>query len=106
MVNMVDYLLNQLGDILAQYSVPKFLINKIKSWAKDLGFWALDLNWKIAEPYTPLRYDEEFKGIAAGSNGKVDYDDLRRINMIPELTQAACTIVGAWGPATLDSHLL
>jgi hypothetical protein len=37
----------------------------------------LDLNWKIAAPYTPLRYEEEFKGIAAGSNGKVDFDRLR-----------------------------
>jgi len=46
------------------------------------------------------------QGIADGSAGKVDYDLLRRINMIPEITQAACTVLGAWGVATENNTLL
>lgn len=103
---MYDYLLGQLGTFLRQYGVPESIIKKVQDTALNLANWALDLNWKIAEPFTPARYDEEMKGIADGSGGKVDYLKLRRINMFPELTQAACTIVGAWGPATKNHHLL
>lgn len=45
------------------------------------------------------------QGIADGSEGKVDFVSLRRANMIPELTQAACTIIGAYGEATADGKL-
>jgi len=45
------------------------------------------------------------QGIADGSGGKVDIDLLRRVNMIPEITQAACSVIGAWGPATADNKL-
>ena len=45
------------------------------------------------------------QGIADGSGGKVDVDLLRRINLIPELTQAACTVLGAWGSSTADNAL-
>lgn len=45
-------------------------------------------------------------GIADGSDGKVDLLLLRRVNIIPELTQAVCTIVGAWTPSTKDNKLL
>jgi hypothetical protein len=30
---------------------------------------------------------------------------LRRINFFPEITKAACTIVGAWGSATEDGSI-
>jgi hypothetical protein len=46
------------------------------------------------------------KGIQAGSKGVATYDQLRKTNLIPELTQAACTIVGALNPATADDKLL
>lgn len=105
-VNMYAYLLDQLGAFLTKYGVPKFIIKKIQDVALNLVNWALDLNWKIAEPFTPGRYDEEMQGIAAGAQGKVDYQTLKRLNMFPELIQAACTIVGAWGPATKNHHLL
>jgi hypothetical protein len=45
------------------------------------------------------------QGIADGSNGLVDVQLLRRGNMVPELTQAACTILGAYGEATADGKL-
>ncbi len=66
----------------------------------------LDLNYYITLKYTPSRFDEEMKGIAAGSKGLVSYELIRRLNIFPELTQAACTIVGAWDNATLDKEIL
>ena len=45
------------------------------------------------------------EGIVDGANGEVDPDILRRINMIPELTKAACTILGTWGSSTFDNKL-
>ena len=33
----------------------------------------------------------------------VDYAMFRRVNVIPELIQMQCSILGAWGPATADS---
>lgn len=31
---------------------------------------------------------------------------IRRANMVPELSQAHCTVVGAWGPSTEGGRLL
>lgn len=34
------------------------------------------------------------------------YIEIRRLNMFPELTQAACSIVGAWNPSTVNGKLI
>ena len=70
-----------------------------------VAYTALDLNWLVAFAYIPKRFEDEMQGIAAGSKGVVDYVKLRRINFIPELTRAACTIMGVNGAATLDRKL-
>jgi len=44
-----------------------------------------------------LIFFDEIKGISDGSG--IDYQTLINIHMIPELTQAACSMVGAWGEA-------
>lgn len=103
---MYKYLGAQMEKALSDIGFPESIIQSLFPTALKLFNWVLDLNWWIAEPYTPRRYDEEMRAIALGSNGKVDYETLRRINMIPELTQAACTIIGAWGPATEGGKLL
>lgn len=58
----------------------------------------LDLNYLSTFLYTPMRYDQEMKGIADASG--VDLRRIRRFNLYPELTKAACSIIGAWGPST------
>ena len=65
----------------------------------------LDINWSIAKKYVPKRFEDEMRGVADGSGGHVDYLTLRRVNMVPELTRAACTIVGAWDTATADGKI-
>lgn len=42
--------------------------------------------------------------MADGADMKMS--SIRQINMFPELTRASCTIIGAWGNATLDNKLL
>jgi hypothetical protein len=65
---------------------------------------ALDLNYEITRAYTPPWYDEELRGAAAGSG--VSYENLRRLNLLPELIKASCTVLGAWNDATALSSLL
>jgi hypothetical protein len=36
----------------------------------------------------------------------VTYENARRMNLLPELIKAACTVLGAWGESTLSSTLL
>ncbi|CAF2999086.1 unnamed protein product [Rotaria socialis] len=77
----------------------------VAKWIAELGIpGALDLNYEITRIYTPPWFDEEIRGIAAGSG--VSYQNIRRLNLIPELIKAACTVLGAWGESTLTSALL
>ena len=64
----------------------------------------MDLNYQITREYTPPWYEEELQGLAAGSGAS--FDDLRRINLLPELIKAACTVMGAWSGATASSSLI
>lgn len=73
--------------------------------AQTLAAILLDLNWFAVRLFTPSRFIDEMKGIAAGSKGLVDYHRLRRINMVPEITRAACTIMGVHNSATADGKL-
>lgn len=74
-------------------------------WIANLGLkGALDLNYDITREFTPPWYDEELHGIADGSG--VTYEDIRRLNLIPELIKAACTVLGAWGGSTISSSLI
>lgn len=43
------------------------------------------------------------QGLADGSG--ISFERIRRANMLPELIQAHCTVLGAWGPATTDGKL-
>jgi hypothetical protein len=64
----------------------------------------LDMNWEIASSYIPSRFNDELQGIADASG--VSLTRLKRANILPELTQAHCTVFGAWGEATLNKRLL
>jgi len=104
--NMRKYGRNMTVNFLDQFDVPAIVsIALYEKIIEPHAFWLLDLNWSIALPYIPQRYIDEMQGIVDGSEGKVDLDLLRRVNMVPELTQAACTVLGAWGPATADNKL-
>jgi len=103
--NFYAYLLQGFVDkYVNDYHIPLFIAKYI-GWGDDYVFKGLlDLNWRLAEPYTPPRFIDEMRGIAAASG--VEYKQLVQINMLPELTRAHCTIVGAWGKATSDDSLV
>lgn len=65
---------------------------------------AMDVNYKIASPFIPDRFDNEIAGISAGSG--IDESIIRRANMLPELTKAHCTVVGSWNEGSKDGRLL
>jgi len=90
---------------LGKFGVPQIMSDYIFNQIEPIAFYLVDLNWQIALPYIPQRFVDELNGIADGSNGLVSFDMLMRSNMIPEITQAACTVFGAWGEATADGKL-
>jgi len=64
----------------------------------------LDAAWKAVSPYAHERFRAEMKGLADGSG--VSYDLIRRVHMIPVVSDFACSGVVAWGRATRDGHRL
>lgn len=64
----------------------------------------LNVNYLITKKYTEKRWEDEFRGIADGAG--VHVQDIRQINLIPELLQASCSIAGLWGKSTRGSALL
>lgn len=79
---------------------PSWLLNIIEKYGVPL---ALDWTYEMTKPYTPKHYDDELAGLAAGA--RINLRELRRLNMIPELIKAACSMVGAWGPAIAESRV-
>ena len=54
-----------------------------------------------AIPRIPQYYLDELQGVADASG--VNLDDLKRVSIFPEAIRAACSIMGAWGPAVHSS---
>lgn len=71
---------------------------------KEFFEGAVDVEYLDTYFYTPDLYAQEMKGMADGSG--VNYKSLVRINLFPEIIKAACSIIGAWGPATPNGQLV
>ncbi|KAJ7538497.1 hypothetical protein O6H91_11G050900 [Diphasiastrum complanatum] len=81
--------LNILPDMLAR-CLARLMVN-----------FALDLTYLLTWKFTPSRYVDEMVGLADGAN--VNYRDVVRIQMFPELSKASCSMLGSWGSATFDT---
>jgi hypothetical protein len=101
---LYQHLKKSIDKKIPEIKVPKFIRKLIVGGAFELLKLALDLNYVITMPFTPLRYDIEMKGMARASG--VDYKDIRRLNLFPEITKAACSIAGVWGNASKTGKLL
>ncbi|MBI1932290.1 MAG: hypothetical protein HYS24_07105 [Ignavibacteriales bacterium] len=64
----------------------------------------LDEAWISVEPYIDNRFKEELRGLAEGSG--IDWDKLKRAQMIPVVGDYACSGVSVWGSATENGSLL
>jgi len=74
--------------------LPQFLRDLIE----QEGFQAaLEFTNIATESYTPGYFFEELRGLSDASG--IDYQTLVNLHMLPELIQASCTMVGAWGNA-------
>lgn len=77
-------------------------------WLADLvvqygAGYLLELTYNLTAPFTPARYIEELDAMSAAAG--LDKWKLRSVSQFPELIKAACTIVGANGPATKNGIL-
>eukprot|EP01013_Petalomonas_cantuscygni_P019606 TRINITY_DN3750_c0_g1_i1.p1 TRINITY_DN3750_c0_g1~~TRINITY_DN3750_c0_g1_i1.p1 ORF type:complete len:466 (-),score=97.85 TRINITY_DN3750_c0_g1_i1:605-1933(-) len=81
--------------------LPPEIVRAISVGGLDL---ALDLTYEATRTYMPRHWLEEMRGLADGLG--MSYMDVVRFHMIPELIKAACTMIGAWGPATHDGRLV
>jgi isopenicillin-N N-acyltransferase-like protein len=60
--------------------------------------YLLQMTWNNTKAYAPQRYIDEMQGIADAAG--LDVKDIQNFNMFPEMTKAACTIVGATNKST------
>lgn len=84
--------------------LPKFLKENVGKEGVSLAKKLLDLNYLITKKYTPKRWEDEMRGVADGCG--IPAKHWRRINLIPELLKASCSIGGWWGPATKSGQLI
>jgi len=89
-----------LDDIVNQnlHTLPKFIQDFIDKYGIAA---ALDLTYALTEKYIPEVMKQEFQGFAEGA-GRT-YTEVVRVQMLPELIQAQCSIIGAWGKAVRGS---
>ncbi len=71
--------------------------------AERYGDAALDQAWASVSPYTDPRFKEELAGLAEGSG--IPIEVMRRVHMIPVVSDYSCSGIAAWGAATRDGHL-
>jgi len=89
----MQWMADQVENLLP--NLPEFLRKAIENYGIEA---ALFLNYEITKGYTPSYILDELRGISDGSG--IDYNLIAAIHMLPEITQAACSIIGAWGDAT------
>ena len=92
------------NNVTAIGMLPKWIRHEIGEAGVGITKHLLDLNYIITKKFTPQRWDDEMKGIAKGSG--IPVKTWRRINLVPELLKASCSIGGWWGDATPNGQLL
>lgn len=100
-VRLFAHLEDQLIVALHLTLLPEALARRIARLALNA---ALDATYLLTLLYTPARFVDEMIGLAQGA--QVEFDDVVRVQMIPELLQASCSMLGSWGPATWRSDKL
>eukprot|EP01116_Phalansterium_solitarium_P023469 TRINITY_DN8231_c0_g1_i1.p1 TRINITY_DN8231_c0_g1~~TRINITY_DN8231_c0_g1_i1.p1 ORF type:complete len:429 (+),score=169.95 TRINITY_DN8231_c0_g1_i1:93-1379(+) len=96
------YLINNMVAHLQQeveQSIDKYIGKDMGAFVAKFGLSAaLDLTYELTKDYSPSYFFEEFAGLANATG--LSYWEIVRINMLPELVKAGCSIYGAWGQAT------
>ena len=88
----------------ASYNLS-WLPEPVRDWVVEAGVdVALDWSWNATRAYTPAWWTVAADAMAAGA--KVDVVAVRRCAMVAEWTRAACSMLGAWGPASAAGGLV
>ncbi len=82
---------------------PRFLAGAQKARGDALSDSNLDEAWRTMEPFMSERFQEELRGLAEGSGLSLEL--LRRVHMVPVISEYSCSGVAIWGPATRTGHL-
>jgi len=85
MNNMLEYGKSKVEELGRKLNISDEYSDAVWEDIEPILFDLLDENYEIAEQWIPQRFKDELQGIADGSGGKVDFELLRRINMLPEL---------------------
>jgi hypothetical protein len=83
--------------------LPNFLLDLIELWLRILVRELNNLTFFLERDFIPDYFIQEMHGLADGAG--MDFTDVVRYNMIPEMLKAWCCLVSAWGNATLDSNV-
>lgn len=100
---MIPLYFTYLDNMIAEYlkRIPEYFAKLIAEFGLNA---ALDLNYYITKKYTPDRYEQELQGLADGSG--LDVKLFRRLNLLPELIKAGCSMYGAWNSSTEQGGLM
>ncbi len=88
-------------------------INGTVPWIpQDMADWvaregldvALDITYDAMKPFSGKYFWDEMHGMADATG--VDWKLIRRVTLIGELTKGSCSMIGAWGDATVDGKTL
>lgn len=74
--------------------LPPWLAQVVSQLGVDA---ALDLTYQLTKDYIPQRFKDEAQGMADALG--IEYLQVIRVNLFPEMIQAACSMMGAWGQA-------
>jgi hypothetical protein len=91
---LMSYLIDRAGAQLNKSGMPLPEAEKLATILIDDG---LDLTSMETQPYTGDYYGEELQGMSDASG--IPVDQLRRVQMLGELTKGSCSMYGAWDEA-------
>ena len=86
----------------------------LASLSAALPFSEADYNAAIAAMWNPAyfdtaAYESELQGMAdgcaAGGHPEITFAYLRKMQLIPDMSELGCSLFAAWGSATADGHL-
>jgi isopenicillin-N N-acyltransferase-like protein len=81
-------------------TLPQWLVDLIAEFG---SMYLLELTWNGTKAFTHERYIQEMNAIADAAG--ISREQFKAINMFPEAIKAACTVVGANGPSTMNGTL-
>jgi len=86
-----------------QQFAPAFLSLAQEAEGDKLSVKNLDAAWESMAPFLPPEFVQELQGVAEGAG--LPFDLLRRVHMIPAISEYSCSGVAIWGKATKTGHL-